>query len=454
MDIIIAGDGKVGEMLTRQLSAEGHDITLIDNDADVLESSIEQYDVMSIVGNCASMETLRQAGVDNADLLITATSSDEINLLCAMTAHGMNPSLHTIARIRTPEYSESVYAMRKAFGLSLTVNPERQAAAEIDHLLKYPEFLHRETFAQGLVEIVEIRIKNENSKLANQPLYRMESIVHCQVLVCAVTRDGQTTIPSGDFVLKAGDRVFVTASAQNLSILLKNLGILQKRMKNAMLVGGGRICYYLTQRLIKEGVSVKIIDQDQARCEELAERLPKAVVVCMDASVHSNLVKEGLENCDALVAMTGMDELNIVLGVYGNALNIPRVVTKLGRADNIRILDDISVGGIVSPKELCANQIIRYVRAMQNQVGAAVTVHSIADGQAEATEFIVDETTRHCGKELKDLKLKKNVLLASITRGRDLIFPKGDTYFQPGDRMVVVSAGTSVISQINDIFAE
>jgi len=453
MKILIAGDGKVGEMLTRQLSAEGHDITLIDSDADVLESSIEQYDVMSVVGNCASMETLRQAGVDEADLLITATSSDETNLLCCMIASGMNPNIHTIARIRTPEYSETVNAMNRQFALSLTVNPEKQTAAEIAHLLQYPEFLRRETFAHGLVEIVEIRIR-ENSKLSGEPLYRMESIVHCQTLVCAVVRDGQAVIPGGDFVLQTGDRVFVTASTTNLATFLKNLGIITKKMKNALLVGGGRICYYLASQLIREGVSVKIIDNDPERCEILAEHLPKACIVEGDASMHSTMIKEGVEDVDALVLLTGMDELNIVLGVYGASLNVPRVVTKLGRADNTKILDALSLGSVVSPKELCCDTIVRYVRAMQNQVGAAASVHSIADGQAEAIEFIVDGQTKNCGRMLKDIRFRKNVLLASITRRGQIIFPKGDTTFEPGDRLVVVATGTKLISRINDIFED
>lgn len=454
MNILIAGDGKVGAMLTRQLSAEGHDITLIDNDADVLENSIEQYDVMSVVGNCASMETLRAADVRKADLLITATSSDETNLLCCMTAHGMNPNLHTIARIRTPEYSESVYAMREMFALSMTVNPEKTAAMEIDHLLKYPGFLRRETFAQGLVEIVEIRIGEKLRKLHGRPLYRLGSIVRCQVLVCAVTRRGETVIPSGDFILEEGDRIFVTASSLNLSILMKNLGLVTRPVRNAVIIGAGRLSYYLTNRLLKEGISVKIIDINEERCVKMAEAIPRACVVRGDASVHNTLLKEGVGESDAMINLTGMDELNIVLGLYGTSNHVPRVITKVGHTDSTQILGNLQVGSIVSPKELCCTAIVRYVRAMQNQMGAAESIHSFADGQAEALEFVVTEETRHRGEKLMDVSMKKNVLVASIARKQQIIFPKGDSYFEVGDRLVIISTGKRAIHQLNDIFAD
>lgn len=453
MKIIIAGDGKVGSMLTKQLQAEGHDMTLIDNDPDALEQTIEHYDVMSVQGNCASMEVLRNAGIEDADLLITATGEDEVNLLCCMTAHGMNPKLRTIARIRKPEYAESTYSMRKQFALSLTVNPERQTAREIDRLLRYPGFLKRDKFANGMVEIVELRV-NQESPLCNEPLNRLTAITHCQVLVCTVLRDGKSAAPSGDFILRDGDRIFVTASANNLSLLLKNLKITTKRIRNVTIAGGGRICYYLTQMLLKEGISVKIIEKEPERCEELADLLPGACVVQGDVSTQDVMEREDICNCDALIAMTGMDELNVILSIYANNFKVPQVITKLGRAENLQILAKLPLGSIVSPKELCCNTITRYVRAMKNKSGAAVTVHSIADGQAEAIEFIVKPETKHTGEKLRDIHLKRNVLIASITRGRTIVFPNGESSFEPGDRIVVVTSENTIIQQLNDIFID
>ena len=240
MNIIIAGGGKVGVTLARQLSAEGHDLTLIDKNKSVLEQTLEQYDMMAVQGNCASMSVLQQAGVREAELLIAATNADEVNLLCCMTAHGLNPKLHTIARIRNPEYTEQIYKMRGSFGLSLTVNPEKQAATEITRLLKYPGFLRRDTFANGKAEIVELRV-DEKSKLCNVSLSEMYSIVKCRVLVCAVLRNGTAVAPRGNFVLREGDRIFVTAPTENLSQLLRNLGMITRRARRVLLCGGGRV---------------------------------------------------------------------------------------------------------------------------------------------------------------------------------------------------------------------
>ena len=451
MKIIIAGVGKVGAMLVMQLSAEGHDLTLIDKDPNALESTMERYDVMSVTGNCASMEVLRTAGVMDAELLITMTGADELNLLCCMTAHGMNPKLYTIARIRTPDYLESTYALRKMFALSLTVNPERQTAREIDRLLRYPGFLKREPFANGLVEIVEIRV-DKNSPLKDVPLSQFSSVVQTQVLICAAVRDGKAITPTGDFVVREGDRLFVTASATNLSALLLSIGLAPPKIKNVIIIGGGRNCYYLTQMLLKEGIRVKIIERDRARCEHLAEVLPGATIIQDDASTSAVLDREKIRQADAVITMTGLDELNIMLSMYANQQKVPQVITKLGRAENMELIGVLPVGGIVSPKELCCNTITRYVRAMKNQVGAAVTVHTIADGQAEAIEFIIDANTKHIGEPLKQISLKKNILLASITHRRNIIIPHGDSMFQLGDRIVVVSSNGQLIHQVNDIF--
>ena len=248
MNIIIAGDGKVGSMLTRQLSSEGHDITVIDLDYQVLQSSVERYDVISIHGNCASMSVLQEAGVRNADLLIAVTNQDEVNLLCCTTAYALNPRLHTIARIRNPEYTEQIHRMRNVFGLSMVINPENQAATEMERLLKYPGFLRRDTFAKGKTEIVELRV-DSGSKLCNVRLMDMRNIVKCQVLVCAVIRGGNTIAPKGDFVLLEGDRIFVTALSHNLTTLLKNLGILTRPVRSVTICGGGRISYYPPRRI-------------------------------------------------------------------------------------------------------------------------------------------------------------------------------------------------------------
>ena len=452
MNIIIAGAGRIGTDLARQLSAEGYNITLIDSDSRVLNASLERYDVMAVHGNCAAMDTLLQAGVQEADLLIAATGADEVNLLCCSTAHGIHSNLHTIARIRNPEYTEQIYAMRDVFGLSMTVNPEKQAAVEIQRLLKYPGFLRRDTFAKGRAEIVELRI-DENSKLCNKTLIEMSGIVKCKVLVCAVLRGGNAVAPGGNFVLQEGDRIFVTAPTENLSIMLKNLGIITRRARRVILCGGDSVGYYLAEMLVKGGISVQLIENDPLRCQKLAADLPEVCVVQGDAADHNLLESEGIATCDALVTLTGQDELNMIISLYGNSQKVPQVITKLSHSANRNIIDALALGSIVSPKELCSSNIIRYVRALQNQTGAAVSLHSIADGQAEAVEFLVDSTTKNCGIPLKELQLKPNVLIASITHGSKTEVPNGNSVFLEGDSLVVVTSGRGILQQLNDIFA-
>ncbi len=452
MKILIAGDGKVGSTLARQLSLEGEDITLIDSNAKVLDLSVERYDVMAVHGNCVSKAVQLQAGVKNADLLIAATSADEINLLCCMTAHNLNPILHTIARIRNPEYTDQIYEMRDIFALSMVVNPEKQAALEIERLLRYPGFLKRDTFAKGRVEIVELMV-DEESKLQNIALSDLDGIVKCQVLVCAVQRKGQVIAPDGNFILQRGDRIFVTAPVNNLSKLLKNLGIITHRAKRVILCGGGRVSVYLAQRLQRSGINIQLIEQDKERCEVLAELLPAVDVIHGDGSSQYLLESEGIADCDALVTMTGLDELNMIISLYGKSCGVPQVITKVGHMENSDIRDSLSLGSIVCPKELCTESIVRFVRGMKEQNGAALSVHWIVEGKLEAIEFEVDHTTKNCGIPLRDIELKPNVLVTCITHGPLTEIPNGNSSFRRGDTVIIVSSGDEVIYQLNDIFA-
>ncbi len=452
MNIIIAGGGKVGKTLAMHLTDEGHDLTLIDQNQRVLEKTVEQFDAMGVAGNCASMEVLKSAGVEEADLLIAVTDADEVNLLSCMTAHGMNSKIHTIARIRNPEYTQQIMTMRHVFPLSLTVNPERQTALEIQRLLKYPGFLRRDAFAKGRAEIVELRI-DKDSKLCNIPLMEMRNAVKCQVLVCAVLREGNAVAPSGNFVLQAGDRVFITAPHQELTKMLKSLDVITRRVRRVLLCGGGRLSFYLAGLLEKSGIEVTILEKRYERCVELAEQLPGISVVHGDCSSQSVLESQGVESFDAIVALTGLDETNMVISLYAAKRGVGQIITKLSRSENNAIADTLALGSRISPRELSCNDIVRYVRAMQNQTGAAVSVHTIADGQVEAMEFLVDASTKNCGVPLKKMKLKNNVLIASIIHGTRTQIPNGDAAFEPGDTVIVVATGRGALQSINDIFA-
>ena len=452
MRIIVAGSGKVGAALTRQFTEEGHAVTVIDIQADFLENAMEKYDVISVQGNCASMPVLLQAGVKESDLLVAVTNQDEVNLLCCTTAHCLNPKLHTIARVRNPDYNEQSYHMRDVFGLSMLINPENQAAVEIYRLLKYPGFLRRDTFAKGRTKIVELRV-DHGSKLRNVRLADLRGIVNCQVLVCAVLREGTAMTPRGDFILNEGDRIFVTALSDNLTILLQNLGMLTRKVKRVLLCGGSTVSYYLAKRLEKEGVQVKIVEKELARCEELSALLPNTDIIQGDISNQEILESEGLQRCDALVSCSKSDSLNMVVSLYASACGVPQVITRLGNADNRSLIDSLPLGSVICPKDLCSMNIARYVRAMENQTGAALSVHTIADGLAEAMEFRVDEHTHHCSEPLKQIRLKPNVLLVSITHGETSEIANGNSVFNLGDTVLVVTNGREILYQLNDIFA-
>lgn len=454
MKIIVAGDGKVGSTLLKQLSSDkNYDLTLIDSNSKVLANSIEQYDVMAVTGNCATMDVLKEAGVENADLLIAATSKDEINLLCCLTAYGLNPNLKTIARIRNPEYHDQTHMLKDRFGLSFMVNPDYQAAREIERILKYPGNLKREYFAKAQIEIVELKV-NADSPLANVKLKDLNRIVKCKVLVCAVMRDNKAYAPDGDFKMMEGDIIYITAPTETLMVLLKNLHIISNKIRRAVVCGGNRISYYLAKTLHKSGINVQIIEKDYDRCVELAGLLPDTTIVHGDASSQTLLRSEHIDQADALITMTGLDELNMIISLYGSHAGVPQVITSIGHLAESPIITGLNLGSIISPKELCSNLIVSYVRAMKNHTGAANSIHPIANGQAEALEFVVDGNTFHCNEPLKNIPLKKGTLIAGIRHEatNQTEIPDGNSTFQRGDILIVVTSANNVVYQLNEIF--
>lgn len=454
MNIIIVGDGKVGAALAQQLSEEGHDITIIDSNPQVLNESADQLDVMAVIGNGANMNTLRAAGAENADLLIAATSRDELNLLTCLTAKKLGTG-HTIARIRNPEYADQLVAMREELGLSMTVNPDLAAAQEAYRLLQFPSFLKRDSFAKGRVEIVSLKVK-EGSKLIGIPLFKLYEIAKVNVLVCAVEREDGVHIPSGAFTLQEGDTIYVTADIQNLAQLVKNLDIVEKRIKSLFIIGGSRIAFHLAKRCLEGGISVKIVEQRHDRCVTLAEQLPKATIIEADGSREDVLAAEGLKNYDAAITLTGMDEENLVLSMYAGHLGVGKVITKINRLEYSDVFKKVGIDSIVSPKGLCCANIVRYVRAMSgaSDIDSVLALHPIADGKAEALEFLVDKDARHQGEALKDIPLQNGILVACITRKGRTILPRGDSTFIRGDTVIVVTAGDRTISSLDDIFAD
>jgi len=453
MKIVIVGGGKVSMAVLDQLSREGHDLVLVDNNPEALHRHAEEYDVMVVRGNGASMATLTEAKAGEADLLIAATSLDEVNLLTCIFARKLGVA-HTIARVRNPEYTEQLADLREELGLSLVINPEQAAAKEIFSVLQFPSFLARDTFSNGKVEIVELKI-GEQSKLRDIPLMELYKIAEVKVLVCAVERQGEAFIPRGDFVLRKGDRIHVTAAATDLVRLVKNLNIETEKIESVMIVGGSRIAYYLSRSLIGAGVDVKIIEKDAKRCRELAELLPEATVIAGDGSEQSLLLEEGIEEVDALVTLTDMDEENIFLSLYGSFIGIPKTVTKVSRMEYAGLLETMSIDSVISPRLLVATDVVRYVRSMSNAgVGGVLTLHELIEDKVEALEFFASKDTRYLGTPLLKMPLRKDVLVACILRRGRAIIPKGDDVIFEGDSVVVVAGAENPVSALNELFED
>ncbi len=452
MKIVIVGDGKVGYTLTKELANAGHDVVVVDKNFTVLQELQETVDVLVVNGNGASLEVQRQAKVAESDLLVAATSADEINLLCCVLAKKLGCP-NTVARMRNPEYNAQVRFLREELGLSMTINPERSAAREMLRMIQLPSFLKRDSFAAGRVELVEIKIK-EDSKLAGVRLSRFYEIATDKVSVCAVERDGKVTIPSGNFQIQKGDKITVAAATNDLAKLIKNLKIFTQKIHEVMIIGGSRIAVYLAIRLIGAGIDVKIIEKDEKRCEILADLLHDAIIIYGDGTDQALLLSEGIDQMDAVVTLTGLDEENVMVSMYADYLGVPKTITKINRVEYVPMLNEKGIGSVVSPKLLTVNEILRYVRALSNThvEDSVLSLHRIVGEQAEALEFRVSASMKYLGVPLRELRVRDNVLVACITRGDEIIIPRGHHAMELEDIVVVVAAADLAINDLNDIF--
>ncbi len=448
MKIVIAGDGKVGYALAEQLSAEGHDITIVDSNAKALRRAVEKLDVLCVQGNGANEDILREAEVDKSDLFIAVTSSDEMNMICCLRAHKMGAQ-RIVARIRNPEYARSESFIRGDLGIHLTINPEFFAASEISRLLRYPYARNVETFALGRVEMVELDVKPA-SPIDGKSLKELTPKIPARVLFCAVTRGDGVTIPGGDFVLRAGDRVHVAGEPAQVVAFTRYMGFINKKVRSLMIVGGSRIAYYLADQIHPLGIRTTIVENDSARCEELAPLLPDAVIVNGDGTDADILEQERLEEMDAFVALTDRDEQNILLALHAKELGVPRAVAKITRVNYERISGSVT---LISPKDLTANRIVRYVRALQNGEGSFVEkLYRVAEGRAEVVEFTAQNSARLLDIPLKHMKLKKGVLIAAIVRRGHITIPFGEDVVREGDTVIIVTKGYA-LSDLNQILS-
>ena len=452
MNIIIVGAGKVGLELTKQLSAENR-VTVIDENQQLIENIINIYDVMGVCGNGASYEVQKEAEAGRADLLIATASSDEINILACLVAKKLGVR-HTIARIRNPEYETQLRFMREELGLSMAINPEKATAREIARVLRFPAAMKLESFSKGRLELVEYRLP-EGSALHGMKLLDLYKNIRVRVLICAVSRRGETIIPSGDFELHAGDKIYLTASPEQLSQFFRHLGVFRNRASSVMIVGASKICYYLASELMEMGMSVKIIDQSEQRCVQMSERLPGALVIVGDGTDSELLHEEGIEQTDAFVAITGIDEANILMSMSAARLSgdCCKVVAKINRRSLMDLVStEHMIDSVVSAASVTTELIVQYVRAMESASGAKIkTLHRLVDGAVEALEFGVTQDVPFIGVPLKDLKLKSGILLAGIVRrnGR-IVIPSGNDALELGDDVIVVTTDTT-LQDIHDI---
>ncbi len=450
MKIVIMGCGKIGTTILASLVAEGHDITAIDENIAVVNELSNIYDVIGVCGNGNDCETLSEAEIEKAELFVAVTGSDEMNMLSCFLARRMGAK-HTIARIRNPEYNDqSLGFMKHELGLSMAINPDQLAAQELFNILRLPSAEKIETFSRRTFQMVELKLKSD-SPLDGIALSEFRKKYDMKLLICVVHRGDEVYIPDGNFVLKGGDKIGITAAPNEIMRFIKTLGTAQKQARNVMILGASRTAFYLAKMLTASGNSVKVIEKDHKRCVELCEQIPNAIVINGDGAQQELLSEEGLGSMDAFISLTGMDEENILLSFFAAAQNVPKVIAKVNRDEFAYIAEKIGLDCIISPRRIVSNILVRYARALQNSIDSNMeTLYKLMDGKAEALEFNIGSECKLVNIPLKEMKLKPNTLIAGIIRGRKTIIPAGDDMILPEDKVVVIAAGHRV-NNITDI---
>ena len=451
MRILIVGDGKVGHTLAEELISEGHNVVIIDRNDDVVRKADDMLDAMCIHGNGANAKTLLDANVDKADIVVAATASDETNMLCCLIAKRLGAK-YTIARIRDPEYNESLTLLQHELGLDMTINPERATALEISQLLRFPYASDIETFAKGHVELVAFRAQ-EGDVIVGHPLKELPARHPTlpRVLYCAVERDGAVTIPNGDFVIRVGDLVHVAGELVTVTNFFRVMGRNAKRVKNVMLLGGGRISYYLARLLSPAGIHVTMFEINEEKAAALSEQLPHVDVIAGDGTDQELLEQENIAGMDAFISLSDRDEENLMTGLYAQQLGVQKVVVKNNRLAYNGVINSLGIDSLVSPRIITCNMLLRYVRARVNGGGTSVEkLYKLVDGKAEALEFIARKEDPYIGVPLKELDVRRGTLVAIILHKGKVIIPFGNDVIQAGDSVVII-ANTSGITDLNEV---
>jgi trk system potassium uptake protein TrkA len=449
LNIIIVGCGKVGMTLIEQLSKEGHDITIIDKNAAKVQEMSNLYDIMGLVGNGASYSVQMEAGIENADLIIAVTASDELNLLCCTVAKQVGDCA-AIARVRTPDYSKEAGYLREKLGLTMIINPELEASLETARILYLPTALEVNSFAHGQAEIVKFKIP-EGNLLDGMTIATLGKSITNEILICAIEREGEVYIPGGNFQMAKNDIVSFVAPRRHIRSFLKKIGFKTKQVKDAMIVGGGKASYYLAKQLIAMGIDVKIIEQNKERCEELSILLPEAIIINGDGTDEEVLREEGIEYAQAFIPLTGIDEENIMLTLHAKQVSNAKLITKINRSTFKNVISKLDLGSVIYPRYITSEAIIAYVRAKKNSTNSNIeTLYHMFDNRAEAIEFRVDEPSSVTGIPLKDLMLKNDLLVSFIYRNGKVQIPSGLDTIEVGDSVMIVTTHTG-LDNIQDI---
>ena len=453
MRILVVGGGKVGFTLAELLSKEDHDVTIIDTDFDALKYASDILDVMCIKGNGASSAILEEAGVSSADVVIAATGMDEINMVCGQVAKRLGAK-YVIARIRNAEYSNDLASLKKDLGIDLVINPEYATATEISQLLRFPTAANIETFCRGRVELVGFRLQAGDFVVGKTLASLSHKLHDLAILFCAVERGSDAFIPNGNTQLLEGDMVYVIGEPLGISSFFRELGRYAPRIRDVFITGGGRITLYLASMLNNMGKRTKIVETDETRCRQLAEALPRSLIIHGDGTDQELLEAEDLQASDAFVALTGSDEYNLIIALYAMQQGVKKAVAKSNRQNYAGIARSVGLDSVVSPKLITANHILQAVRGLQNSKGSVMTcLYKIAGNRAEAMEFVVDKATRNLGLPLKNLNLKPGILIAVIVHDNQIIIPEGSSKIEAGDTVIIVSRDSGILD-LDDIYAD
>ncbi|HAB65844.1 MAG TPA: Trk system potassium transporter TrkA [Firmicutes bacterium] len=449
MKIIIVGVGKLGEYLAKSLVKDNNEVTLIDTDFSSCQDVINNEDLNYINGNGLDSATLEEAGIRESDLLISVMASDEQNVMCCLLGKTLGVT-HTIARIRNPEYANSIDILKEKLGLSMAINPEALTANHIANVLNTPSALDATTFFKGRIRMISLKVK-ENTKLEGLTINELLRKLNSHIIICAIERNGETIIPKGNVKLQLNDKLHITGKRGDVHNFLKFSNLITSKTKRVIISGGSNTAIYLSKLLLDIGMEVKIIEISEERCKLLSEVLPKVLVINGDVSDQNILFEEGIEKCDAFVALTSIDEENIVYSMFASLQNVPKIITKVNHINLDKITEKANIDTVITPHKIATNQIVRYVRAMQNsEASSCESIFKFDDDNFEILEFNVKNDFAKLNTKLKNIKLKDGILVIAIYRGRNIIYPNGNDIIEEKDTILVVNSKSN-IKDINDI---